>query len=139
MFLTAQGCARKIAMQTILAIAAGGAVGAVLRHFSNNSIALLLGTSFPFGILLINIIGSFLMGCAVSAFAYGWDLSQHMKIFLTVGLLGGFTTFSAFSLDVINLIEKHAYMSAGIYVFASVVVSVIALVAGMLIVRQVMT
>ncbi len=125
-------------MQTVIAIAAGGAMGAVLRHFTNNGIVATAGMSFPLGILAINIVGSFLMGCTVSAFAHGIDLSQQMRAFLMVGLLGGFTTFSAFSLDVINLIEKHAYVSAGLYVCASVFVSIIALIGGMLIVRQVM-
>lgn len=126
-------------MQMIFAIAAGGALGAVSRHYLNNMISMGLASTFPWGILIINILGSLLMGCAISAFAHGWDISQQAKAFLIVGLFGAFTTFSTFSMDVVTLIERQAYLSAGYYIFLSVFVSVVALFAGMILVRQVMT
>ena len=87
-------------MQMILAIAAGGAVGAVLRHYLNSFAATLLGTGFPYGIFAANILGSFLMGVLIVYFALAGEGTQTMKAsFLTVGLLGAFTTFSTFSLD----------------------------------------
>ncbi len=122
-------------MKLILAIAAGGACGAVLRHIVNNGAALLLGTGFPWGILVANVLGSFLMGCLVPAFALWADPSQAVKAFLTVGLLGAFTTFSAFSLDTVLLIQRGEIAAAMLYVGGSVVLAIGALAAGMMLMR----
>lgn len=122
-------------MQTILAIAAGGAAGAVVRHFVNTGAAHLLGTGFPYGILLANILGSFLMGVLVTSFALFWDPPQAFKAFLTVGMLGAFTTFSAFSLDAVALYERGALGLSLLYVGVSVVLAIGGLLAGMALVR----
>lgn len=123
-------------MQTVIAIAAGGAIGAVARHFLNSGMSQMLGTGFPYGIMLANVLGSFLMGVLVSVFAHFWEPSQAMKAFLTVGFLGAFTTFSAFSLDAALLFERGAYGATAFYVAGSVILAVAGLFAGMMIVRM---
>ena len=122
-------------MQTILAIAAGGAIGSALRHVLNNGVMTLLPAGFPFGILACNVIGSTLMGCLIGFFALSGDAPAPMRAFLMVGLLGGFTTFSAFSADTILLWERVAVLHAALYVAASVLLSLAGLVAGLMCVR----
>ncbi|MCB1556115.1 MAG: fluoride efflux transporter CrcB [Alphaproteobacteria bacterium] len=122
-------------MQTILAIAAGGAVGALLRHFLNSGITHFLGSGFPWGIFAANVLGSFMMGVFISGFAHLYDPPQAVRAFLTVGLLGAFTTFSTFSMDTVLLIERGQYLAAGIYAGASVLLGVSGLLAGMFLVR----
>lgn len=117
-------------MQMILSIAAGGALGAVARHFLSHRIALLAGHNFPYGTLGVNILGSFLMGMMITLFARKFNLSQEIQAFLTVGLLGGFTTFSAFSMETVLLIERHQMGQAALYVSASVLLAVGGLFAG---------
>ena len=117
-------------MQTIFAIAAGGAIGALLRHFLNSGVSHIVGTGFPWGIMLVNIIGSFAMGVLITWFALAGEAPQAMRAFLTVGLLGAFTTFSAFSLDAVALFERGAVVAAGLYVGGSVLLAIGALVAG---------
>ncbi len=84
----------------------------------------------------MNVLGSFLMGLLAGYFAYRTGLSQHVRLFLTTGILGGFTTFSAFSLDAALLIERHSYRTAGSYMVASVAASVAALFLGLAIYRN---
>ncbi len=118
----------------ILAVALGGAIGAVARYL----LAGLLqpaGWSFNWGILAVNVIGGFAMGLIVEASALRLDLTPEMRAFLTVGILGGFTTFSTFSLDSALLLERGAYAAAAGYVGASVIFSVLALFAGLWVVR----
>lgn len=122
-------------MLTVFAIAAGGATGAVLRHGMNMAALAAFPTSFPLGILLINITGSFLMGVLTGVFAHLWEPSQTVKLFLTVGVLGGFTTFSAFSLDTVLLWQRGEVAQAVLYVLSSVVFSIGALVLGLWIAR----
>lgn len=123
-------------MQTILAIAAGGAIGAVMRHFANHAVSQQFGTDFPYGILSVNVIGSVLMGIMIGVFAHFWQPPADVKAFLTVGFLGAFTTFSTFSLDVITLYERGAVMAAASYIGVSVILSVLGLFAGLLLIRQ---
>ena len=92
--------------QLILAVAAGSALGSVARYLVGVGSGKLFGTEFPWGTLIINVTGSFLIGAFVGMFAAKWDLSQTMRTFLTVGIGGGFTTFSTFSLDGYYLIER---------------------------------
>lgn len=125
-------------MKTILAIAAGGAIGAVLRHALNSGVMRLLGGDFPWGILLVNTLGSFVMGVLIAAFAQIGNPPQAMRAFLTVGVLGAFTTFSTFSLDTALLIERGAPGAAMLYVGASVLLGVGALFAGMALTRAVL-
>ena len=113
----------------------GAGIGGALRHSVNVGAARLFGYGFPFGTLIVNILGSFLMGLLAGYFAFRPGMAQHMRLFLTTGILGGFTTFSAFSLDTALLVERHAYWLAGAYVAGSVAASIIALFAGMSIFR----
>jgi len=109
----------------------GAGIGGALRHGVNLGAARLFGLGFPAGTLIVNVAGSFLMGVLAGWFAYRTGLPQHFRLFLTTGVLGGFTTFSAFSLDAALLIERHAYGLAAAYVALSVLISVAALFAGM--------
>ena len=113
----------------------GAGIGGALRHGVNVGAARLFGYGFPLGTLIVNIAGSFLMGVLAGYFLFRPGVPQHVKLFLTTGILGGFTTFSAFSLDTALLIERHAYWLAAAYVAGSVAASVIALFAGMSIYR----
>jgi CrcB protein len=90
-----------------------------------------LGYQFPFGTLIVNVLGSFVIGLFAGYFAFRPGIGQHMRLFLTTGLLGGFTTFSAFSLDAALLIERHAYATAAGYVVGSVFASLVALFVGL--------
>ncbi len=119
----------------ILAVAVGGAIGSVMRYLVAIGSSKVFGTDFPWGILIINITGSFLIGAFVSLFATRWDLPQVARVFLTVGICGGYTTFSTFSLDTYYLFERGEYLAAGFYVVGSVVLSVGALIAGMHLMR----
>jgi CrcB protein len=114
----------------------GGGVGAALRHGINLASARSLGTAFPYGTLIINVTGSLLMGLIAGYFALKGDASQHWRLFLTTGILGGYTTFSAFSLDAALLYERGEVGAAAIYVTASVAVSIAGLFAGLAIARS---
>jgi len=120
-----------------IAVAAGGALGATLRHAVNQIALQALGADFPWGTLAVNILGSFIMGVFVGAFALFWDASQTLRLFLTVGVLGGFTTFSAFSLDSVLLLQRGQVIEAVSYILGSVILSLGGLVAGMMLVRMV--
>jgi fluoride exporter len=119
----------------ILAVAAGGALGSVARYLVGIGSGKLFGTDFPWGTLLINVTGSFLIGAFVGLFAAKWDLSQAARVFLTVGICGGYTTFSTFSLDAYYLIERGQILASSAYVGASVALSAGALVAALKLVR----
>jgi len=119
-------------MNLILSIAAGGALGAVLRHFMAYRVSTVFGTGFPIGTLSVNVLGSFLLGLMVTLFAEKLNLSQEVRAFLTVGLMGGFTTFSAFSMETVLLLERHNYSGAALYILVSVGLAVGALVIGIM-------
>jgi fluoride exporter len=123
-------------IQTLL-VFLGGGIGAAARHGVNVAAARWLGTAFPWGTLAVNIVGSLAMGLLAAWFAFRADagLTQHARLFLTTGILGGFTTFSAFSLDAVVMWERDAFIMAGVYVVVSVVVSILALFAGFAVVR----
>jgi fluoride exporter len=114
----------------------GGGIGAALRHGINLGAARWFGTGFPFGTLIINVTGSLIMGLVAGYFAFKGDASQHWRLFLTTGILGGYTTFSAFSLDAALLYERGEVSLAAIYVLGSVVLSIAALFAGLAIARS---
>lgn len=124
-----------MAFRTLFAIAAGGAVGAVLRHTLNGLILTLSGSTFPLGILTINILGSLFMGILTGLFAHLIEFSQPAKAFLTVGVLGGFTTFSSFSLDAVLLWERGQPSLALLYIALSVGLSIICLWMGISLIR----
>lgn len=114
----------------------GGGLGAALRHGINLLVGRTLGTAFPYSTLLINITGSAVMGLIAGYFAFKGDASQHWRLFLTTGILGGYTTFSAFSLDTVLLYERGEIALAALYVALSVVLSIVGLMIGLAIVRQ---
>jgi CrcB protein len=113
----------------------GAGLGGAARHGVNVAAARLLGYGFPFGTLIVNLAGSLAMGLLAGWFAYRTGINQHVRLFLTTGILGGFTTFSAFSLDAALLIERHAYVSAAAYVLGSVLVSIVAVFVGLALFR----
>jgi CrcB protein len=114
----------------------GAGIGGALRHGVNVGAARMFGLGFPFGTLIVNIAGSFMMGLLAGYFAFRPGIvSQHARLFLTTGILGGFTTFSAFSLDTALLIERHAYGMAAGYAVGSVAASISALFFGLAVFR----
>jgi fluoride exporter len=125
-------------MNHVLLVAAGGAIGAALRHLANLAGLRLLGPSFPWSTLFVNVAGSLLMGLLA-----GWlarragPASTELRLFLATGILGGFTTFSAFSLDIASLWERGELLPAAFYAAASVGLSVAALFFGLSIARAV--
>jgi CrcB protein len=126
-----------INLEFILAVAAGGALGSVARYLVGVGSTRLFGAGFPWGTLLINIAGSFLIGVFVELFALKWDLPQTARVFLTVGICGGFTTFSTFSLDSWVLMERGDFGLAAAYIVGSVVLSIAALFGGLHLIRAV--
>ena len=118
---------------SFILVAIGGALGSVFRYsigilFSSFSL-----TTFPWGTLFVNITGSFLMG--IVFFISKDFISEEFKLFLSVGLLGGYTTFSAFSLDVINMLFNKDYLLSILYILASVFISIFFLLAGFLLMK----
>ncbi len=118
-------------MYHFLLVAAGGALGSGLRHLTNVAALRLLGPGFPWGTLTVNLVGGFLMGVFVELLARRFGGSAELRLFVATGVLGGFTTFSAFSLDVAVLYERGAVVQAFAYVAASVIVAIAALFLGM--------
>ena len=123
-------------MGMVLAVGVGGGIGALARYYIVGWIQA-VGSSFPWGIFVVNITGGLLMGMIVEASALKLNLSPELRSFLTVGILGGYTTFSTFSLDSVLLLQKGEYAQAAVYVIGSVVLSILALVAGLWIVRSI--
>lgn len=117
-------------------VAVGGALGSVARYLVMAMVGHTVGTGFPWGTLAVNIAGSAVMGVLAELGALAWQPSPEVRAFLTVGILGGFTTFSTFSLDVALLVEKHHWPPALLYIALSVTLSVAALFLGMAAVRQ---
>ena len=118
-----------------LAVAAGGALGAVARYGMAGLVQRVAGGAFPWGTLAVNVLGALLMGIIVEGAARLWTVPTDLRLFLTTGVLGGFTTFSAFSLEVTAMAERGAYATALAYVLISVTISVAAVFAGLAVVR----
>lgn len=116
-------------------VAIGGALGSVCRYLVGVGAGRLLGAGFPFGTIIVNIVGSFIMGLFIELLALKFDGSEPLRLFVAVGILGGFTTLSSFSLDTIVLFERGAVAAAAVYVGASIALSLAALVAGLHLVR----
>ena len=114
----------------------GGGIGAALRHGVNLASARLLGAAFPYATLIENVTGSLAMGVLAAWFAFKGDASQSWRLFFTTGILGGYTTFSAFSLDAALLYQRGELGLAALYVLASVALSIGGLFAGLALVRQ---
>lgn len=118
-------------MPMILWVAAGGALGSAARYLVNVAAGRLLGPEFPWGTLAVNVAGSFVMGLLIALMALKMQVSQEVRAFLATGVLGGFTTFSAFSLDFALLVERRETGLAALYVIASVGLSLAAIFAGL--------
>jgi CrcB protein len=121
-------------MGTIFAVGVGGGLGALARYYIAGWVQP-AGVAFNWGIFVVNITGGLLMGMIVEASALKLNLSPDLRAFLTVGILGGYTTFSTFSLDSALLLQRGEYGQAAFYVIGSVVLSILALFAGLWIVR----
>ena len=124
-------------MLPYLLVFVGAGLGGMLRHSVNLLCGRYCGFEFPWGTFLINISGSTIMGLAAGYFAFkaGESWSQHARLFMTTGILGGYTTFSAFSLDTILLWERHEHAAAAFYVLGSLGFSLAGLMAGLALVR----
>ena len=115
----------------LIAVAAGGAVGAVGRYLMASAVGHWMGHGFPWGTLAVNVLGSIVMGILVEVMALVWSPSPEVRALLVVGVLGAFTTFSTFSLDVVVLIDRGELLPALAYIIASVVLCIAGLYAGM--------
>jgi len=123
-------------MNQVLAIAGGGALGALLRYWVSNGVYLLTGRDFPYGTLVVNVLGSLLMG-----FLFIWLLERSLagtatRAFVLIGLLGAFTTFSTFSIETLNLVEAGHMGRALLNILVSVVLSIGAAALGVILARQ---
>ena len=123
-------------VKMLLAVAAGGAVGAVGRYLVVSAVGHIFGTSFPLGTIVVNVIGSFVLGALIEALALAWSPPPELRAMLVVGVLGAFTTFSAFSMDVVLLYERGALGQAALYIAASVILSIAAFFLGLHLLRS---
>lgn len=118
-------------MTNILLAAFGGAIGSVLRYLVGVFTVRWFGPGFPWGTLAVNIVGSFIIGLVVEMIARRFNASMELRVFIVTGIIGGFTTWSSFSLDTMVLLERGAMASAAAYVIGSLVVSFAAVFAGL--------
>ena len=125
-------------MLNFLLVAVGGAVGSMLRYATTLGATRLLGPGFPWGTLIVNVVGSFVIGVFVETIARRFDASEPVRLLLVTGFLGGFTTFSSFSLDAAALLERGAGLLAFAYVGASLLLSLGAVFAGLVLTRAVL-
>lgn len=119
----------------ILAIGLGSFIGANLRYWLQSALAARWGTDFPHGTLLINITGSFVLGLFVTLIATRWVVSPNVRLFVAVGLLGGYTTFSSFTVETLTLLQGGRWLYGALYLFGNVVVGLIAALGGMALAR----
>ena len=124
-------------MTQLFSIAAGGAVGALLRYWVSNGVYALLGRGFPYGTLAVNVVGSLAMGLLYVLFLERMTASPELRGAVLIGLLGSFTTFSTFSIETLNLIEQAEYMKAGLNMLLSVFACLIAAWFGLVVGRQI--
>jgi fluoride exporter len=123
-------------MYPVFAVALGGAIGSAARFGVNQTAPHFLGTEFPWATFIVNVIGSFAIGF-VAAFIFAkMPENENLRLFLTTGILGGFTTFSAFSLDVMSLMQRGEITSAALYAIASVILSILAVFVGFMLSRS---
>ena len=123
-------------MINIISIAIGGAFGSLCRYGMSNGINILLGKGFPYGTLAVNILGSIIMGSAYVLMVERAAVSEELRAGITIGLLGAFTTFSAFSLEAVHMIQKEEVIKALTYVTSSVTLCILAAYLGIVIIRQ---
>ena len=125
----------ELSFKYFIAVAVGGALGAVARYLIMIGVGHWVGHGFPFATVLINIIGAFLLGCFVQISTVFWSPSAELRIFITVGILGSFTTFSALALDVYMLWERGQVIEATGYVVISIIFGIIAFFTGVSVFR----
>jgi fluoride exporter len=123
-------------MKLVLLAAAGGALGSSVRYLVTVGAGKLLGPGFPWGTLIVNVAGCFIMGLLVGLGAARLTITDEARIFLMTGILGGFTTFSAFSADFALLVERKNFGLAALYVSGSVALSLFAVFAGLYLIRS---
>ena len=123
-------------VKMLLAVAAGGAVGAVGRYLVVSAVGHIFGTGFPLGTIVVNVVGSFVLGALIEALALVWSPSPELRAMVVVGVLGAFTTFSTFSMDVVLLYERGALGQAALYIGASVILSIGAFCLGLSLLRS---
>ena len=126
-------------LKMVIPIAAGGAVGAVARYLIMVAIGHAVHVSFPVSTLIVNVVGCFVLGLLIEVSALAWSIGGELRAFLVVGVLGGFTTFSAFAMEAVLLGERGQILTAGTYVILSVVLSIAALFLGMVALRAILT
>lgn len=124
-------------MQQVLAIAAGGALGAVLRFWMQTGAQGLFGRDFPYGTLAVNVLGSFGLGFLAIWLVAHWQASDELRLALTVGLLGSFTTFSTFSMETLTLIQQGAAVRAGLNIGLNVTLCLAAAWLGLLLAQKI--
>ena len=122
-------------MMGYIVVFLGAGVGGAIRHGMNIGVGRLMGTHFPWHTFAINVLGSLVMGLVAGWFMFRADPTGHVRLFLTTGILGGFTTFSAFSLDAALLWERHEPLLAALYVGGSVVLALAGLAFGLWVMR----
>jgi CrcB protein len=122
-------------MKLVLLAAAGGALGSAARYLVNIGAGRLLGMGFPWGTLFVNIVGCLIMGALIGLGAHRFAISNAARVFMMTGILGGFTTFSAFSADFALLVERKSYTLATLYLTGSVALSLLAVFAGLYLIR----
>lgn len=125
-------------MYATLYVALGGAIGASLRHGVGLTLSKFLGTDFPYATMMVNILGGVLMG-GLMTWLMKTGPNEAARLFWGVGLLGGFTTFSAFSLDAVGLLEAKSYTGFSIYVLGSVALSILGLMIGLWVMRKIVS
>ncbi|ANM10737.1 MULTISPECIES: fluoride efflux transporter CrcB [unclassified Rhizobium] len=118
-----------------LLVAVGGAIGSLLRYYVGQWTLRTMGPAFPWGTLAVNVVGCFVIGVFAELIARRFNASVELRLLLITGFLGGFTTFSAFSLDAISLFERGQAVAGGLYIVASVGLSMAAVMAGLAVMR----
>jgi CrcB protein len=122
-------------VSTVLAVAAGGALGAVARYFMMAGVGMWLGPGYPYGTMVVNVLGSLIFGALVEMMALMWNIGGDFRAFIVIGILGSFTTFSTYSLDAVVLFHRGDMIGTALYVVGSVVLALACFVAGMALVR----
>lgn len=122
-------------MRTLLSIGLAGALGSVCRHLVGTAVQRASGASFPWGTLAVNVAGSFCIGVVMALLALRGQLDTPLRLTLTAGFLGGFTTYSAFAFETVQMLERSAFAAAALYLTATVVAAGAACAVGLALVR----
>lgn len=123
----------------IVWVAFGGATGSIARYLMMSTIGHFAHPGFPYATLVVNVLGGVILGGLIEIMALTWSPSPELRSFVVIGVLGGFTTFSTFSMDAYYLFERGQYLLAGLYITSSVFFSILGLAAGMTLLRQILS